>query len=364
MKRSLIFGLALTLALSAAAFGQEWRQGKGRLEGTVTNEKGEPVADAVVSLRLESIAKGPDLKTNKKGYWAILGLSGGMWDIDITAPGFQTKKLSVNVDETKRMPAVEAKLAPSQKQEEQLLVGGKKISKETAALIEQANKEWATGEDALKKLDACGTDPGATPESTKSCQEAARVERKTHLTAALSDYEKVMGELPENDALIARLEIGNYWVQNYDQALKYARQIAAKDPSNTTSWMMIAELELQKGNFDAGKEALTHVPDEKITDSTPYMNMGILYYNKSKPSDADEWFSKAIAKKADSADAYYYRGLARYQLKRLADAKADIEKSLELAPTGENAETAKEILKAIKQELASKAAPRKKPSKG
>ena len=43
-------------------------------------------------------------------------------------------------------------------------------------------------------------------------------------------------------------------------------QIVAKDPENATMWLMIAQIDLQNGKFEEGKEALSHVPDEKITD--------------------------------------------------------------------------------------------------
>jgi tetratricopeptide (TPR) repeat protein len=90
------------------------------------------------------------------------------------------------------------------------------------------------------------------------------------------------------------------------------------------------------------------VSEQKITSPAPYLNLGILFYNKKRPAEAEENFSKAIAKKPDLAEAYYYRGLTRFQLKRTAEAKADLEKSIELDPSGKDAETAKEILSSMK----------------
>jgi tetratricopeptide (TPR) repeat protein len=139
-----------------------------------------------------------------------------------------------------------------------------------------------------------------------------------------------------------------YFDNKPDEALKYARQTVEKDPGNQAALLIVSELELQKGNLEAGQQALARVPDERITSPTPYLNVGILLYNKKRAGEAEEYFSKAIAKKPDLAAAYYYRGLARYQLKRTAEAKADLEKSIELDPSGKDAETAKEILKAMK----------------
>jgi Flp pilus assembly protein TadD len=345
-------GLALLaiLLLPLVAAAQEWSGGRGRLEGSVKNEKGEPIAGATVVLRWEN-GKGPaDLKTNDKGRWAKLGLVGGKWDVDISAPGYQTKKISTQLEELERHPSMDVALVPEVKQEaakEEIMVGGQKISKETADSIDKANTEWSTAEKFQTDEQNCRSS-AESAEARKKCADAAHEQRMAALAAAEADYAKALPELPDNLSILTRLEVGNYWAQNYDEALKYARKIAEKDPNNATSWLMIAEIELQKGNFDAGKEALSKVPEDQITDPQPYMNMGILYYNKNKPQEAADYFSKAIQKRPDDSAPYYYRGLARYQLKDKAGAKADLEKYLSLDPSGKDAGTVKELLKTLK----------------
>ncbi len=311
-------GIAL---LSAAALvggvarGQDWRQGRGRLEGTITGAKGEPIAGATVALRYQG--GGPDLKTDKKGHWAILGLVGGSWDVDISAPGFQPRKFSVAVSEVNRNQPVNLALEPEVKQEAprtEIQVGGKTISKEAAAAIEKGN------------------------EASKA----------RNYAEAEENYLKALPELPDNPSLLSNLALNYYFDSKSEQALTFARKTVAADPQNTSAWLMISELELQKGNLEAGQEALAKVPAERITSPEPYMNLGILFYNKKKLAEADDAFTKAIAKKPDLASAYYYRGLERYQAKRVADATADLQKSIELDPSGKDVETAKEILKAMK----------------
>lgn len=334
---------ATLLLLAAVAGAQEWRQGKGRIEGTVRNAKGEPIADATVSLKFDELGRGPDLKTDKKGYFALMGLNGGKWDVDVSAPGYQPFKTFVNVTELQRVPPMNMVLEPEVKQEAakpEISVGGKKITKETADAIEQGNGDWAAAEKAQNDQEACAGD--------KACVDAAKKKRQETLVSAMAAYEKTRAELPDNDSILLRLAVGNLWLEKPDAAQKYAHQIVAKDPENPTMWLMIAQIDLQNGKFDEGKEALSHVPDERITDPTPYMNMGILYYNKNKPVDAESYFTKAIAKNAETIDAYYYRGLSRYQQKHMADAKADFRKYLELAPKGDNAEVVREILKTLK----------------
>jgi hypothetical protein len=338
---------------STLARAQEWRGGRGRLEGEVRNEKGEPIAGATVSLRLEG-AGGPDLKTDKKGKWAVLGLTGGPWNIDISVPGYQTRKTSVNVSEIQRGLPVKMQLEPEVKKEpahEEITVGGKKVSKETADALDKGNVAWDAAIKAQEAQGNCRVSPAPGQESAEAiarCEKEAESARRQKFQESSGEYTKALSELSDNEPLLTKLEMGGYLTQNVDQAEKYARLIVAKNPANDTSWLMIAEIELQKGNLAEGKAAIEKVPAEKLTDPIVFLNMGIICYNKNKPAEAEGYFSKAIEIKGDMADAYYYRGLSRYQGKNKAGAKADLQKSLALDPQGKDADTAKEVLKTLK----------------
>jgi tetratricopeptide (TPR) repeat protein len=314
----------LTAALAAAtvftpALAQEWRGGKARVDGLVKNEKGEPIEGCKVSLRWgKSGHGGPDLTTDKKGRWAIFGLAGGPWDVDFEAPGYMTKKISVELAEASRNPAIEVQLEPEVASkagpgEQAILVAGKKVSKETADAIEAGNaalaeKNWA---------------------------------------AARENYVKALAELPDHAPLLQRVAAAYLAEGKMDEAVRYARMAAEKDPTDFAPWRMIAEIELQRGNLDAGLAALEKVPSDKITDPQPYLNIGILLVNKKKPAEAEAAFDKAIAIKPDLSEAYYYRGLARLQQKKNAGAKTDLQKALELAPDGADAKEIKELLKSL-----------------
>ena len=313
---AIILTFLTTAALAGGvARGQAWHQGRGRLEGTVTSAAGQPVAGATIALRYQG--NGPDVKADKKGHWAILGLVGGSWDVDISAPGFQSRKISVAVSEVNRNPPVNLALEPEVQKEAprtEVQVGGKTISKEAAAAIEKGNA----------------------------------ASKAKNFAEAEESYLKALPELPDNPSLLSNIALAYYFDNKAEQALTFARKTVAVDAENVSAWLMISELELQKGNLEAGQEALAKVPEERITSPEPYMNLGILFYNKKKLAEADDAFTKAIAKQPDLASAFYYRGLERYQAKRMADAKADLQKSIDLDPSGKDAETAKELLKTIK----------------
>jgi Flp pilus assembly protein TadD len=310
---------AALFALVGTLSAQEWRQGKGRVEGNVTDEKGQVIPDAKVSLRLGETGKGPDLTANKKGHWAILGLNGGSWTVEVSAPGYRPFKQAITVLETQHMPPVDIQLGPAQQAaaapaEPVTTVNGQKISKEAAEAIQKANTAI----------------------------------HDKNFAAAEEDYGKALAELPDNPSLLRNLALAYYFDKKFDDALKYAHLVVLKDETAADAWLMIAELELQKGNLDEGRNALSKVPDDRVTSPEPYLNVGILYYNKGKSAEAEEFFTKAAAKSPETSMAYYYRGLARYQQKKTAESKSDFQKYLELEPNGTEAGTVREILKTIK----------------
>jgi tetratricopeptide (TPR) repeat protein len=317
--RSMSLSAALALALVWPAAAQEWR-GKARVDGQVKNEKGEPVANCLVRLRWgKSGHGGPDETTDKKGRWAIFGLAGGPWDLDFEAPGYRPRKIQIALQETGRNESVEVQLEPAPQAaagpaagSTQILVGGQKISKETAEAIEAGNAAITA----------------------------------QNWPAARESYLKALAELPDNAALLQRVAVAYLGEENKDEALRYARMAAEKSPQDSGPWQMIAELEIERGNAEAGLAALDRVPAEKIIDSGLYLNAAIILYNKKKLSQAESAFDKAIAIEPE-ATAYYYRGLTRYQEKKTADAKADFQKALKLSPDGPDAKDIKDLLKSI-----------------
>jgi Flp pilus assembly protein TadD len=343
---------AVLFALAASMSAQAWRGGGGRLDGAVVDDKGNPIADATVQLRLNG--QGPDLKTDKKGKWAILGITGGTWNIDVSAPGFEPKAGTAQVSEVLRAPSFKTVLNPAVKKESSaptISVGGKNISPELAASIEKGNQAMKAAEELRQPYENCTAAPAPGKESAaaqEACQKEIQTQRSAKFKEAQAAFTQVLPELPDNQAILLNLELAYYLDGNMAEAVKYARQLVAKDPNDHTSWMMIAKLELEQGNFDAGKEALSHIPEDKLTDPIPFLNMGILYYNKKHPAEAEEAFNKAIARRPGLAEAYYYRGLARYSAKNNAGAKADFQKFLELDPNGKDAATVKDILRSIK----------------
>jgi Flp pilus assembly protein TadD len=317
LKRSLGFLVscgAIAVALIAPrGLAQDWK-GKGRLDGKVVNDKGEPVAHARLVFRLKG-KEGPTVETDAKGHFAYYGFSTGQWDLDVSAPGYATWKTSVQLSELTRIPPMEIKLEKTpEAPPAPAAPAAPDIKAEIVPTIERGNA-------LLEKKDY----PGARAE-----------------------YEKALAIVPDNPIILRAIARTYYSEKNLDGAIAALKKAADKDPSDTQTLLLLANLDLEKGNVEEGKAILDKLPAGSVQDPAVYLNAGIVLLNKKNAAGAWEQFDRAVALKPDDAEAYFYRGLAAVQLKKKTEARADLRKYLELAPNGPQAGDAKDLLSSIK----------------
>lgn len=312
-RAALAAGLALLLA--GAATAQDWR-GKARVDGRVISEKGEGIAGAKVTLRRRGA--GPQaLTTDKNGRWAYLGLAEGGWDVDVDAEGYLPYKTTVQLSEITRIPPMAVRLQPAPKAE---------------------------------PTPGPGAPGGASPDVIPIIEHGNELLEQKNYAGARAEYEKALAIVPgANGAPILRAIAQTYYAEKkVDEAITALKKVEELDPKDATALLLLANLQLEKGNVEEGKATLAKLPPDSVKDPAAYTNLGILLLNKKQPQDAWTYFDQAVRIAPADADGYYYRGLTAYQLKKKAEAKADFQKYLELAPTGENAADVREYLKTLK----------------
>lgn len=323
MKKSLLVLLSVLFA-TATMEAQAWR-GNQRLQGTVVDAKtGAPVPNAKVQLRIQKGGTGgPDVTSNAQGKWSVLGLATGGWDIDVSANGYNTKQLSISIAEGQRIPPMKIELdameqvaaQPEAAPAEQVKIGGIEVSADVAAAIEAGNS--LLGEQKFKE--------------------------------AVEQYEKAYPVLSNNLALKVALARAYYGSGNIKKSVVLLNEAYEIDPANVQNVMLLAQLLLEDGQLDRGREIIEKLPAGTLTDPTALINIGILLMNKKQPTAAYDYFSKAIGIDANRAESYYYRGLASVQSGKMKEARADLSKVVELAPDSSEAKEAKELLKSIQQ---------------
>jgi tetratricopeptide (TPR) repeat protein len=301
---------AAVLALAVPAGAQDWRGGQGRLEGKVLDAEGKPVEGASVKLELPGRG-GTTLKTNKKGQWAILGLAAGEWAIDIEAPGFTLKKITVPLpSESARIPPVEVKLE-------------KAVAAGPAPEIMNA----------LKNADAA--------------YEAGRYsEARVEYEKALADP-KIAAQPQAVKALHLRIARALSQEGNIDKEMEHLQAVLDADPGDANVLNIMAQESIKAGKVEKGMELLNKLDQSAIKDPAIFFNVGVMLLNQQKPENAIEYFTKTVALDPNYTDGYFQRALTYLQLQKLPESKADFKKVLELQPEGPQAETAKKALEQL-----------------
>jgi tetratricopeptide (TPR) repeat protein len=283
---------ALATAAAAPVFAQEWK-GKGRLQGEVLDAEGKPVPGATVTLRIgappvDPAAAGPAaLTTDKRGKWAILGLTGGAWAVLIEKDGFVRSEGQVKVNEFAPAQPIRITLNPIPKQAQEQ-VGANAAGQEALAALEAGNAKLQAGQFA----------------------------------EARAEYEKAMASLePANHPAVLRGIARTYYQEKkLDQAIASLQKAQEMKPDDAESRKLVANI---------------------------YVDKGIEEYNATRLAEAAQQFSQAIENDATLADAFYYRGLALMGQSKNAEAKADFQKLLELDPNYPQAADVREFIQSL-----------------
>lgn len=350
MRRFTTYMTAFIAALALAVTATAQVRGTGRLGGQVLDKAtGKPIANATVTCSLPDGSTQPIVtNTDKNGRWSALGLTSGVWNIDIAAAGYQTSRGTANISEVQRLPPIKTELVAEVKQEAAVATPQNPlVPKEAIDSINEAQ--------ALLRVKAGDMTTDATPHAVTAA------EVKANATKAAADLEKALPMIPaDNDKLKpVRIQVQEVMAQAYykggdlPHAISTLEKLNASDPWSTPDAnqsqreVLLANLYLEAGQLDQAKGILDKLPASAITDPTVYTNVGILFLNKKNPTDAVSYFTKAIDLDPKREDSYYYRGLANAQMKKTADARADFQQVITLAPDSSDAKDAKQMLDAL-----------------
>jgi Tfp pilus assembly protein PilF len=253
--------------------------------------------------------RGPnEVKSNGKGEWALGGLAGGEWALDFVKEGYETRSISVPVSESGGARPMEVR---------------------------------------LKKKAVASADPNV--EIKAKLTEAAEKMNAKQYAEARAIYEQLSAKHPEVKQFRPLIARAYYSEGNKAAAIEQLRKAAAEDPENLEVRVLLGTTLMEDGKSEEARQVLASVDDSKVTDPAVFLNVGIGLINDKKHADAVPWFDKAIARFPQHADSYYYRGISNITLGKTAEAKADLEKYVSMAPPdAPELATARQILATIK----------------
>jgi tetratricopeptide (TPR) repeat protein len=309
MRRTFALAVLAIMAVAGNAFAGE----EGRMAGKITDAAtSKPIPNAVVTIdAVSGHTVHKEFKADKDGYYKFLILDGTLtykftYKADGYAPAEYTIKPKLGEVTTKDVALESGSAAPA------AAAGAPAAAKPNPAVLAYNEGAALANENKL-------------PEAIAKIEEA--VTAKPDLTAG---YEA-----------LAKLYLRT---KSYDKAIDRANKALEIDTDNQDMFDVLAQSYTAKGDKTKAAEYRKKLP----TDAVAVFNEAAHLINSGKDAEAEPLLKSAIAANDKFAPAYYELGMLYVRTQKNADAKTNLQKYLELEPTGKDAATAKEMLNYVK----------------
>jgi tetratricopeptide (TPR) repeat protein len=354
--------LCLLLALGAPRAMAQF----GQMQGTVIGEDGKPLANAIISIDREDIRGHYEVKTDKSGKFFHAGLPLGKFSVSVMRDGKKfftqggiTTRLSepakVEIDLQQERARTEAQAQGVAVPNNQAGQGGK-MSSEQMAAIEKAAKER---DEQIKKRQALTGKFDTAMQAMKDknydqaiteFQAAADVDPSQHVVFAQLG-EAYSGKAGATKNAAEKKEFYDKSIESYQKALT----LKPDDPSyhNNYALALANEGKVDEAQAELGKAAQL----DPTNAGRYYFNLGAILVNTNHMKEAADAFRKATEADPNFADAYYQLGVSLTGMAavdpktgKVAPVPGTVEalqKYLQLAPTGPNADAAKGLLETL-----------------
>jgi len=384
MKKQLATFLVTALVLGVCAtpmFGQA----SGTVKGVCKDMQGNPIADAVVVYQNLDNGQKYTLKTNKKGEYFSLGIAGGSYLVTLyqNADDAKANKELFHFNKFPVQLAENSLDFDLKKQSEDAAKGAGLAPEEQKKAVEQQEKqkkEVNTVKSLNEKLLAARTasDAGDFDKAISLLDEANQVDATRDLIwFNLGDaYRNSAVKQTDTAERQKRLDSS---VAAYKKAIDLKNAVADdKDPNRTkhlASYYNNLGDAYGKHRPPMTDEAVAAYEQAAQIDPTGgsgyYFNAGAVLTNAGQADKAIVSFDKAIAADPNNANAYYQKGVnmlgkATLQGDKMVAPPGTAEafqKYLELQPTGQLADAAKQMLASIGASVETSFGNKKKPAK-
>ena len=319
--------VALLLGMSIVPL---WAQ-TGAVRGVVKDASGKPMDGATVELVDSDTGKKVDLKTNSKGEFSSVGISSGTYDVSLLKDGKLLYK-ATNVKITAGAEPDILNLDLSQ----QRGAGMGEEQKKQAEVVQEHNEK-------VKALNA-------------SLAQAKQLEGEGKYDEAVTVLQQATQVDPKQDLVWFNLGDAQRGAKKYPEAIASYQQAIELKPTVGAYHNNLADAYAKSGQTDkAVQEYAAAAQAEPTNAATYYFNEGAVFTNTGKTDEAVAAFDKAIQADPTKAAAYYWKGI---NLLAKATTKGDkmvapegtaeaLNKYLQLDPTGQYSDAAKQLLESI-----------------
>ena len=309
MKRLLITG---GLLLGFALAGSEARAQTGTARGKIMDDKGQPLADAVVTIDYQGgVTRKYETKTNKKGEYTQVGIYPGVYKVTVNKEGYQGGVLDA------RISLGEPTYLPDMK------------------LVTRSAAQAAAG----------GGDSKAREELTAGFKNATALTQAGKFDEALAAYNELLAKNPSIPEI--QYNLGYIYRQKKDWPAAEAAYKKALELRPGYSEANAGLLGIDQESGQADKAAALGAA--AATDPKVQFGIAVAALNAGKSEEARAAFQKVAAADPGNVEVNYYLGTLEVGQNKIPEAIAHLEKYLSLNPTNaQNVATAKGLLQALK----------------
>lgn len=300
-----VLAILFALVLAPAAFAQ------GRIMGKVVDGKGQPIEAATVTIEFEGgVTRKFEIKTNRRGEFAQIGLPSGSYKITASHEKHGIEAVSARVNQSRPteltltlVPGAGGTPAEAAKAVELRKLFDEGVAAARANNHDLAIEKFTAGAALIPNCHECYYNIGFAYLQKKDEKQAEASWLKA--TELKSDY---------GDALNALATLYNNQ-KRFTEAAAISAKAAAAGGS---------------GSADA------------------VFNQGIILWNQGKIPEAKAKFEEALKVNPDHPESNFQFGMALLNEGKIPDAVASFETYLKLAPDGQYAAQAKSMLAQLK----------------
>lgn len=318
---SILLGIIwLVNSLASSGLAAQENLGKGRINGTVVDENGNPVEGAVIVVESLQTTTKLEGKSDKKGHFAVAGMGTGMWRITASKSGYLSSSTEMYVRQLTTNPPITFTL--------------KKVTG-LAALT--------TDETSMKLFD-----------------EGNKLIEAGQYDEALKVFEEFMTKYPQVHQV--RLNIGTCYLkkEELDKAEAEFKAVLdktievygdyKKDPAaSLRAFSGLGEIYLKRNDLDTARKYFTQALEISPEDEVAAYNVAEILFSNQNIDEAIRFYEMAIKIKKDWSKPYHKLGLAYLNKGDYEKALENLQKFLEMDPNNPEAPQVKNIIEAVEK---------------
>lgn len=312
----MVFALILVRTFPLA---QE-QTGRGRISGSVVDEKGQPVEGASILVESMTTETKFEVTSDGSGHFAVAGMGTGQWRVTANKEGYASSFVDIQVSQLKRNPPITLTLA--------------KASGTVAMMTDEESFELFDKGNSLIGEEKYGE--------------------------ALEVFEEFKTKYP--DIYQVHLNIGSCYLKMGDldraeeefqfvleKTLELHGSYGADPASSLRAFSGLGELHILKGNFEQGQANFAKALEISPEDEVAAYNVGQIFFSNQRSDEAIQYYKLAIQIKKDWSKPYLRIGYA-YLNKGDYDAALEyLNKFVEMDPENPEVPQTKNMITAIEK---------------